>query len=238
MRDDLTYLTPEAKARVEIDEMLAAAGWVVQDAARANLRAAQGVAVREFVLKPPHGRVDYLLFVDGKAVGVIEAKTEGQTLTGVEWQSAKYVDGLPEEIPTALEARSRSPTNRPASRRASRTRSTRTHASREVFWFHRPETLAGWILRPLRDLRGDASPPPPAHAGARPDGPLAARRTTPIRNLEESLSCEPAARADPDGDRLGQDASPPPTSPTGSSSSPTRAASCSSSTVRTSAARR
>jgi type I restriction enzyme R subunit len=100
---DLTYLTPEARARVEIDLMLGAAGWVVQNASRVNLSAARGVAVREFILKPPHGRVDYLLFVDGRAAGVLEAKKEGQPLTGVEWQNARYVDGLPEEIPTAFE---------------------------------------------------------------------------------------------------------------------------------------
>jgi type I site-specific restriction endonuclease len=100
---EIAYLTPEAKARVEIDRMLAAAGWAVKDAARANLSAARGVAVRELVLAAPHGRADYLLFVDGAAAGVVEAKKEGQTLTGVEWQSAKYVDGLPDEIPTAIE---------------------------------------------------------------------------------------------------------------------------------------
>ncbi|MBA2425078.1 MAG: restriction endonuclease subunit R, partial [Actinobacteria bacterium] len=83
--------------------MLAAAGWAVQDARAVNLSAGRGVAVRKFVLKSPHGRADYLLFVDGAAVGVIEAKKEGETLTGVEWQSAKYVDGLPDEIPTAAE---------------------------------------------------------------------------------------------------------------------------------------
>src|SRR5213596_4124952 len=76
------YLTPEAKARVEIDRMLAAAGWVVQDYAQVNLSAGRGVAVREFVLASPHGRADYLLYVDGEAVGVVEAKKEGETLTG------------------------------------------------------------------------------------------------------------------------------------------------------------
>ncbi len=50
----------------------------------------------------PHGRADYLLFVDGTAAGVIEAK-KGGTLIGVEWQSAKYDDGLPDEIPTAID---------------------------------------------------------------------------------------------------------------------------------------
>src|SRR5437899_1166093 len=83
--------------------MLASSGWAVQAAARVNLSASRGVAVREFVLRSPHGRVDYLLFVDGEAVGVLEAKKEGQPLTGVEWQNARYVDGLPDEIPTALE---------------------------------------------------------------------------------------------------------------------------------------
>jgi hypothetical protein len=83
--DEIAYLTPEARARVEIDRMLAEARWSVQSAARVNLSEARGVAVREFALKSPHGRVDYLLFVDGKAVGVLEAKKEGQPLTGVEW---------------------------------------------------------------------------------------------------------------------------------------------------------
>lgn len=76
--DALAYLTPEARARVRIDEMLTAAGWAVQDARAVNLGAARGVAVREFVLKPPHGRADYLLYVDGEAVGVVEAKKEGR----------------------------------------------------------------------------------------------------------------------------------------------------------------
>lgn len=43
-----------------------------------------------------HGRVDYLLYVERHVVGVIEAKPEGTTLSGVEWQSAMYATGLPE----------------------------------------------------------------------------------------------------------------------------------------------
>ena len=54
-------------------------------------------------MKKPHGRADYLLFVDQKAAGVVEAKKVGETLTGVEWQSAKYVDGLPDELEPAVE---------------------------------------------------------------------------------------------------------------------------------------
>ena len=89
------YLAREAKARINIDRQLVAAGWVVQHADKANLGAGRGVAVREFVLEKGHGRVDYLLFIDGQPVGVIEAKPEGTTLTEVEHQSGKYVDGLP-----------------------------------------------------------------------------------------------------------------------------------------------
>ncbi len=60
-----------------------------------NLSAARGVAVREFKLAPGHGCVDYMLFVDGKAVGVLQAKPEGYTLSGVEIQAHKYSRGLP-----------------------------------------------------------------------------------------------------------------------------------------------
>jgi hypothetical protein len=42
------------------------------------------VAVREFTLEKPHGRVDYLLFLNGQPAGVIEAKPEGTPLVEVE----------------------------------------------------------------------------------------------------------------------------------------------------------
>ncbi len=94
-RRSASTVPPEGRARMRIDEMLEAAGWAVQDARAVNLAPSRGVAVREFVMKRPHGRADYLLFLDGSAAGVVEAKKEGETLTGVEHQSAKYVDGLP-----------------------------------------------------------------------------------------------------------------------------------------------
>ena len=100
---NIGYLAPEARARVEIDRMLGEAGWAVQNAAQVNLAAKRGVAVREFVMAPPHGRADYLLFLDGRAAGIVEAKKEGETLIGVEHQSAKYVDGLPEGLVPAVE---------------------------------------------------------------------------------------------------------------------------------------
>ena len=92
------YLTAEARARVEIDRQLVACGWLVQDRKDMNLYAAQGVAVREFIMATGHGRADYLLFIDQKAVGAIEAKPSGSPLTGVEPQSAKYAAGLPSNL--------------------------------------------------------------------------------------------------------------------------------------------
>src|ERR1022692_1818574 len=90
------YLAREARARIQIDKQLATAGWVVQSQASLNLSAGPGVAVREFTLERPHGRVDYLLFLNGQPAGVIEAKPEGTTLVEVEHQSGKYVEGLPD----------------------------------------------------------------------------------------------------------------------------------------------
>jgi type I restriction enzyme R subunit len=87
---------PEARARQKIDQLLAAAGWNVQHFEQLNLSAALGVAVREFPLKS--GFADYLLFIDRKAVGVIEAKPEGTTLRGVAEQSEKYLIGLPDTL--------------------------------------------------------------------------------------------------------------------------------------------
>lgn len=62
-----------------------------------NISSGLGVAVREFPLKT--GEADYLLYADGKAIGVVEAKPEGHTLKGVEIQSDKYTKGLPDALP-------------------------------------------------------------------------------------------------------------------------------------------
>ena len=92
---DADRLPAEARARKLIDEQLEAAGWVVQDRGALNLFAGIGIAVREFIMAPGHGRADYLLFVDKQVVGIIEAKPVGTSLSGVEWQSAMYATGLP-----------------------------------------------------------------------------------------------------------------------------------------------
>jgi type I site-specific restriction endonuclease len=143
-----TYLAPEAKARRRIDEMLTAAGWVVQDYRQIALGAAQGVAVREFPMASGHGRADYLLFIDRKAAGVIEAKKAGSTLTGVEWQAAKYTLGLPTEMDAWG-------TPLPFAYESTGVETTFTNAldpepaSRRVFSFHQPVGFRGgrWRTR-------------------------------------------------------------------------------------------
>ena len=135
-------MNPEELARQNIDEQLTAAGWTVQDRARMNLYAGRGVAVREFPLET--GEADYLLFVDRKAVGIVEAKPEGTTLSGVAEQAGRYSTGLPSNVPhitlplpflyesTGVETYFRNECD-PQPR------------SRRVFHFHRPETLADWV---------------------------------------------------------------------------------------------
>jgi hypothetical protein len=86
-------MKPEQKARKQIDEQLQAAGWAVQSRDTANLGAAHGVAVGEFPLTT--GFADYMLFVDRRPIGVVEAKAVGKTLSGVEVQTVKHSEGLP-----------------------------------------------------------------------------------------------------------------------------------------------
>lgn len=99
------------------------------------------MAIREFPLKSGHGFADYLLYIDGKAVGVIEAKKEGVTLTGVETQSGKYTQGLPDGLPKWCNPL-------PFSYQSTGVETRFTNGldpdprSRPVFAFHRPETLA------------------------------------------------------------------------------------------------
>jgi type I restriction enzyme R subunit len=84
--------SPEELARAKIDVLLQQFGWVLQSRSTINLSASVGVAIREALLKD-RDEVDYLLFVDSKAIGTVEAKPEGYTLTGVEEQSGKYGKG-------------------------------------------------------------------------------------------------------------------------------------------------
>lgn len=82
-------MNPEESARQLIDGKLTQAGWLVQDRKDFNRFAGVGVACREFLMEDGT-EADYLLFIDGKAVGVIEAKKAGLALSGIESQSKGY----------------------------------------------------------------------------------------------------------------------------------------------------
>jgi len=134
----------EARARQQVDALLIAAGWCVCDLQDADIRAHRGVAIREFPLASGHGFADYLLYIDGKACGVIEAKKAGVALKGVEVQSARYAQGLPSTLPAW---------RRPLPFLFEST-GVETHftngldplpRSRRLFAFYRPELLALWL---------------------------------------------------------------------------------------------
>ena len=150
--------TPEQNARRDIDADLEAAGWLVQNRDDLDLTFGPGIAVREFPMKPGFGFADYLLYLDRKAVGAIEAKATG-TLTGVEPQSAKYAAGLPDNLPAH---------HRPLPFLFESNGSVNYFTngldpvprSRQVFNFPRPETLAEWIVQP-EQLRARLKEQPP-----------------------------------------------------------------------------
>ena len=129
---------------MEIDSQLGACGWVVQDYKHAAVAAAPSVAVREVPTEA--GPADYVLFVDRQAVGVIEAKKAGTTLTGVEPQTRKYQVSSPDWLPS-FTVDGALPFGYEST--GSETRFTcgldPVPASRRVFSFHRPETLGRWV---------------------------------------------------------------------------------------------
>jgi type I restriction enzyme R subunit len=134
--------TPEQIARDAIDQQLGACGWSVQSKKQINLAAGLGVAVREY--QTDIGPADYVLFVDKKPVGVIEAKREeeGFKLINVEEQSHDYATAQlkyfkNENLPFVYESTGR--ITRFTDYRDPKPR------SREVFAFHRPETLKAWV---------------------------------------------------------------------------------------------
>jgi type I restriction enzyme R subunit len=136
---------PEARARDKIDLLLEQAGWCVQDRQDLNLTAGDGIAVREFLLEKGHGYVDYLLFVDGHAVGVVEAKPAGYSLTSVEFQAAKYVKGLPHSLTTPFRPLPFAYISTGEETVFINTLDPQPR-SRPVFSFHRPETLREWLI--------------------------------------------------------------------------------------------
>ena len=139
---------PEERARVLIDQQLSQAGWHVCDRKDIDLVNHAGNAVREVIMDKGHGRADYLLYLNGEVVGVIEAKPVGTSLAGVEWQSAMYAVGLPEAYRAmAVLKDERLPFVYEAS--GSETRFTNGFdpfpKARKIFNFQTPETLARLI---------------------------------------------------------------------------------------------
>ncbi len=151
-------MTPEEKARLEIDKKLEAAGWVIQDKKDMNSFASLGVAVREFNTAD-NDEVDYALFIDGTPVGLVEAKEDNKGFTlateaaeqNMEYarKGLKYHEGEDNELRFIYEATG-----------------IITHFTdlkdpeprvRKIFSFHRPETLKTWIdeyEREKQTLRG------------------------------------------------------------------------------------
>ncbi len=198
----MTSVTPEQRARANIDRLLELSGWTVQDLAALNVHANRGVAVREIPLRSGHGTADYLLYVDGKAAGVVEAKPVGHTLTGVEAQSGKYGAGLPDNLPCFVR-----PLPFLYESTGSETRFTNgldpQPRSRNVFSFHKPETLAEWLdtstasWDPGQRLAAETQAPYSATYSLRhmlttmpplDDSGLWSVQAEAIRNLEQSLA--------------------------------------------------
>lgn len=171
--------TPEQQARTTIDRLLTDAGWVLQNRDQFDRNAALGVAVREFSL--PAGPCDYLLFVNGKAAGVIEAKKAGVTLSGVADQAAKYMVRLPEHLARwdellIYDYESTGEETFFSNRRDPKPR------SRRLFAFHRPETLHQWLQEP-KTLRARLRELPPLDTRGLRDCQIDA-----ITGLEQSLA--------------------------------------------------
>jgi type I restriction enzyme R subunit len=172
-------VTPEQKARQQIDRQLEQAGWIVQDYAQMHITAGLGVAVREFPLKT--GFADYLLYAHSKAIGSVEAKPEGFGLMGVAEQSTKYSIGLPKslpnwEVPLPFAYESTGTECRFTNRKEPDAR------SRLVFTFHRPEELIR-LVNLDKQVRGRLKEMPELNTGN-----LWKVQIESIRNLEKSLA--------------------------------------------------
>ncbi len=134
---------PEQIARDNIDKQLIACGWIIQDKDKINLNVGIGVVVR-YYLTQDGKETDYVLFIDKKPVGVIEAKREeeGHRLTTVEEQSNEYANSKLKYLnndPLPFVYESTGDVTRFTDFRDPKPR------SRPVFTFHRPETFRTWL---------------------------------------------------------------------------------------------
>ncbi|MEI7462178.1 MAG: DEAD/DEAH box helicase family protein, partial [Pirellula sp.] len=172
-------MTPEQKARQQIDRQLEQAGWIVQDYRQMHITAGLGVAVREFPLST--GYADYMLYADAKAIGSVEAKPEGFGLMGVAEQSTKYSIGLPKllpnwEVPLPFAYESTGTECRFTNRKEPDAR------SRLVFTFHRPEESIR-LVNLDKQVRGLLKAMPELNTGN-----LWKVQIESIQNLEKSLA--------------------------------------------------
>lgn len=170
--------TPEQRARDKIDKMLVDAGWIVQSKNEIDLGAGRGIALREYQADTKFA--DYILFVDRKPVGVIEAKKEdeGHKLTIAEDQALEYANAKlkylnNDPLPFVFESTGT----------ITRFRDTRDPKprGRNIFWFYRPETLAEWLQKD-KSLRSRLLDVPQLNeTGLRP------AQIRAINNLEQSF---------------------------------------------------
>lgn len=138
----MTNQTPEQIARDKIDRALEESGWIIQSKDKINLGAGVGVAVREY--QTDVGPADYVLFVDKKPVGVIEAKAEEKAfqLTTAEEQSIGYAESKLKYLqndPLPFVCESTGEVTRFTDYRDPKPR------SRPVFSFYKPETYREWL---------------------------------------------------------------------------------------------
>ncbi|MCX6307456.1 MAG: DEAD/DEAH box helicase family protein, partial [Bacteroidia bacterium] len=174
----MTNQNPEQIARDQIDAALKLCGWDVQSKSKINLNTNIGVAIREYLTDV--GPADYVLFVEGKPIGVIEAKREEEAhkLTVHQDQADDYAaaklkylnnERLPfvylstGEITTFTDFRDPKP------------------RARNVFSFHRPKTLQDW-LKKSKSLRESIN-----DLGSLPEEGLRDCQVSAITNLEKSF---------------------------------------------------
>lgn len=134
-----SVMSPEQKAREIIDRKLEESGWIVQDVKQLNPAVSLGVAVREFPTST--GPVDYALFIEGKPVGVVEAKKgdAGENITTAEIQSARYAHSTFKWVNYEYQIRFAYEATDELTRFTDY--NDINYRSRNVFSFHQPQTL-------------------------------------------------------------------------------------------------
>ncbi len=173
-------MSPEEKARLVIDKKLSDAGYAVQDVKEFNPHARLGVAVREW--QTDSGPADYVIFIAGKPVGIIEAKAhdKGEKLTAVAEQTRRYAESQLQYAPRDIDIRFAYEATDVLTRFCDY--HDIDYRSREVYSFHRPEQLREWIAA-IDTLRNRMkSFPPLVESGFR------ACQVTAINGLEKSFS--------------------------------------------------